>query len=151
VFVILDYNIIKCLYRFRKKNDLIVYNNNKYTKAMDNRGGFKSFQDFTPVVLIKNKKDNNISKSKSSSNIHIHKPVLDEEGEMPKTVYYTQEQRDAIKYARNEQKLNQLQLAQKIRNDLKADYIANIENGKTPYNQVAYKRICNVLKIKPLI
>jgi len=118
-----------------------------------NKGGYISFQDLSPVVLTKHKKNNNnnITKSKSSSNIHLHKPVFDEDGEIAKVVKYTQSQIDAIIVARNAQNLNQLQLAQKIRGDLKAGYIANIENGKTPYNQVAYRRICKVLNIKPVI
>jgi ribosome-binding protein aMBF1 (putative translation factor) len=121
-------------------------------KTMD-KSGYKSFQDLTPVILINNnnkKKTSTLTKSKSSSNVHIYKPVLDEEGEMPKAVYYTKEQRDAIIDARNAQNLSQLQLAQKIRNDLKASYITDIENGKTRFNQMAYKRICQVLKIKPV-
>lgn len=119
------------------------------------KSGYKSFQDLKPVVLINNqnkKKNNNITtKTKSSSNIHIHKPVIDEDGEMPKATYYTKEQRDAIIFARNAQNLTQLQLAQKIYCGLKADYICDIENGKTPYNQTAYRKICKVLRIEPLI
>ena len=48
-----------------------------------NKGGYISFQDLSPVVLTKHKKNNNnnITKSKSSSNIHLHKPVFDEDGE----------------------------------------------------------------------
>ena len=63
---------------------------------------------------------------------------------------YTQKQIDSIITARQSKNLNQVQLAKLIMPNLNGDYIKNIENGKTPFNHVAYNRICKVLNIKPL-
>jgi ribosome-binding protein aMBF1 (putative translation factor) len=118
---------------------------------MDNKNGWRSFQDLEPVVLKKNTNVARTSSIKSKTHIHLSKtPDVDEYGETSKAVHYTQKQIDSIITARQSKNLNQVQLAKLIMPNLNGDYIKNIENGKTPFNHVAYNRICKVLNIKPL-
>jgi ribosome-binding protein aMBF1 (putative translation factor) len=110
---------------------------------------WKSFQDLAPVVLTKNTSAIKSSNIKSKSNIHIKSNNNnDNDDEIKPIIYYSSEQINNIRTARQALNLTQTQLANKISNTLKADFITNIENGKTQFDQKTYRTICRALNIK---
>lgn len=111
--------------------------------------GFKSFQDFEPVVL---KKSSSLSSShsaqKSKTNIHIdNKNNLDDNDIIP-IPKYSKEQIDIIKTGRNALGLTQEQLTKKINSSLPKDFINKIEAGISPFNNKTYNTILRNLNIK---
>ena len=114
-------------------------------------GGFINFQDFKPIILTKPKINHNNQNQKSNANIHIkHKNEFDtnDDDERPTLKYYTPEQRKIIKEGREALALSQKDLATKISSSLKQDFITNIENGKTQFDQKTFNTICRKLNIK---
>jgi ribosome-binding protein aMBF1 (putative translation factor) len=110
---------------------------------------WKVYQDFKPVVLTKTKTHNNNSTSTiNKSNIHINKPNIEDDNEAHRIIKYSQEQIDIIKGGRTALGLTQKQLAQKISSSLNNDFITNIENGKTEFNQKTFNTIKRILGIK---
>ena len=108
---------------------------------------WKSFQDLAPVVLKKTNNNNKPANIKSKSNIHI-KTTNNDNDEIKPIIYYSIEQINTIKYAREALKLTQNELAKKISPTLKQDFITNIESGKTPFDNKTYRTICRCLNIK---
>lgn len=104
-----------------------------------------NFQDWEPVVLTKHK-TKNFNNNKSKSNIHINNPKIEDDNEAHRIIKYTQEQKDLIINARNSLGLTQKELAQKF--SLNENFIKNIENGKTPFNQQTFNKIKSKLGIK---
>jgi ribosome-binding protein aMBF1 (putative translation factor) len=110
---------------------------------------WKVYQDFKPVVLTKTKTHNNTSTSTiNKSNIHINKPTINDDNEAHRIIKYSQEQIDIIREGRNALGLTQKQLAQKISTSLNSDFITNIENGKSQFNQKTFNTIKRILGIK---
>jgi hypothetical protein len=122
---------------------MIIYIKILFIIKMDN-SGFKSFQDLKPVVLIKRKPVNSAANQKSKSNIHIdNKKDLDNE-EIPKTVYYTNEQLNHIKDLRVLAGLNQEEASMKI-GGVGKDFFNKIEANKLQFNQRTYNSIVSIL------
>jgi ribosome-binding protein aMBF1 (putative translation factor) len=110
---------------------------------------WKVYQDFKPVVLTKTKTHNNNSTSTiNKSNIHINKPNIEDDNEAHRIIKYSQEQINIIKGGRTALGLTQKQLAQKISSSLNSDFITNIENGKSEFNQKTFNTIKRILGIK---
>ena len=105
---------------------------------------WKSFQDFKPVVLTKNKQKANVDIN-AKTNIHIKK--VDDTDELPKVLKYSQEQIDIIRNARTAKGLTQPQLSKLISPNIKSDFITNIENGKTPFDNRTYNTILRKLNV----
>jgi ribosome-binding protein aMBF1 (putative translation factor) len=105
---------------------------------------WKSFQDFKPVVLRKSLSTN--SNSKSKSNIHIKNEIKDDD-ELPKIAKYSHEQIGTIRDARIAKGLTQQQLTKLINPILDSNFITNIENGKTNFDNKTYNTILRKLNI----
>jgi len=111
--------------------------------------GWKSFQDLKPVVLTKSKANNSNNTSViNKSNIHINKPKIEDDDEAHRIIKYSQDQIEIIKGGRNALGLTQKELAHKISTSLKCDFITDIENGKSQFNQKTFNTIKRILKIK---
>lgn len=108
-----------------------------------------NFQDWEPVVLSKTKshKSNNTS-TINKSNIHINKPKIEDDNEAHRIIKYTIDQRKLISEARQALGLSQKALAEKIHNSLNQDFIINIENGTTKFDQKTFNTIKRNLNIK---
>jgi len=112
---------------------------------------FKVYQDFEPVVLTKSKTAYINNNQKSKTNIHINsknKFDTDDDSERPTLKFYTPEQINIIREGRKALGLDQKELAMKISPSLKHDFITNIENGKTQFDQKTFNTICRKLNIK---
>jgi ribosome-binding protein aMBF1 (putative translation factor) len=111
--------------------------------------GWKSFQDLKPVILTKSKANNSNNTSViNKSNIHINKPKIEDDDEAHRIIKYSQDQIEIIKGGRNALGLTQKELAHKISTSLKGDFITDIENGKSQFNQKTFNTIKRILKIK---
>jgi DNA-binding XRE family transcriptional regulator len=109
-----------------------------------NSGGFKSFQDFEPVVFNKKKPIATAANLQSKSHIHIdNKNAIDKE-ELPKTIYYTTEQLNHIKELRALTGLNQEEASMKI-GGVGKDFFNKIEANKLQFNQKTYNTIVSTL------
>ena len=114
-----------------------------------NNAGFKSFQDFEPVVLRKTKTNNSYSTQKSNTNVHIdNKNNLDDDDIVP-IAKYTQEQIDIIRTARTALNLTQEQLTKKINSSLPSNFINEIESGRAKFNIKNYNTILRNLGVNP--
>jgi len=109
-----------------------------------NSGGFKSFQDFEPVVLNKKKPVTSAANLQSKSNIHIDNKIAVDKEELPKTVYYTIEQLNHIKELRALTGLNQEEASMKI-GGVGKDFFNKIEANKLQFNQKTYNTIVSTL------
>jgi ribosome-binding protein aMBF1 (putative translation factor) len=107
---------------------------------------YKVYQDFTPVVLTKNKQSTSLSSQKSKSNIHINNPV--DNDEITPIIYYPIEKINIIKQAREAAGLTQKELSKKISSVISSDFISKIEGGKVPFDNQTYKKILRVLNVK---
>lgn len=107
---------------------------------------WKSFQDFNPVVLRKSLSTNNNTNFKSKSNIHIKNNINDDD-ELPKIAKYSHEQIAIIRDARIAKGLTQQQLTKLINSTLDSNFITNIENGKTNFDNKTYNTILRTLNI----
>jgi|688.fasta_scaffold171901_4 ribosome-binding protein aMBF1 (putative translation factor) len=107
---------------------------------------FKVYQDFEPVVLTKTRKPTSIVYQQSKSNIHVN--VKKDSDDIIPINYYSIDQINTIKQAREAAKLSQKDLSKKISPVLSADFIGKIEGGKYPYDDKTYNKILQVLNIK---
>lgn len=108
---------------------------------------WKSFQDFKPVILKKSSSLKNISNNKSITNIHI-KTNINDNDELPTIVKYSYEQIAIIRDARIAKGLSQQELTKLISPMLESNFITNIENGKTNFDNKTYNTILRKLNIK---
>lgn len=106
---------------------------------------WKSFQDFTPVVLKKTSSTSSLSNTNSKSNIHIKKP---DDDELPTITKYSHDQIAIIRDARIAKGLSQQQLSKIISPTLDPNFISNIEAGKTNFDKTTYNTILRKLNIK---
>jgi ribosome-binding protein aMBF1 (putative translation factor) len=107
--------------------------------------GYKVYQDFKPVVLT-NKKPKSIVSQQSKSNIHID--IKKDTDDIIPINYYTIDQINIIKQAREAANLSQKELSKKISPVISSDFISKIESGRYPFDNKTYNKILQVLNIK---
>ncbi len=73
---------------------------------------------------------------------------IEDDDEAHRIIKYSQDQIEIIKGGRNALGLTQKELAHKISTSLKGDFITDIENGKSQFNQKTFNTIKRILKIK---
>lgn len=101
------------------------------------------FQDWTPVVLTKNK-----PKKPTDFNPAGNKQFKElDSDDIAKIVYVSKEEADNVIKARNAKNIKQSELAKMC--NLDASIIRDFESQKLPSNKKLYNKLLSVLGVKP--
>lgn len=102
------------------------------------------FQDWTPVTIrSREQKKEQVQQHQNPAGTKRMKELL--EDDIPKVIYYTSEQAQAMIQARSANKLTQDQLAKRC--NLNISIIRDIENKKAVYNKGMYSRIMKAMNV----